>query len=80
MNQLSPAEMIAAVERWQTDPSRQALLCAREAGHRPLEAVDGGGAVVLCCPDCQAKQIIPRPVLDAFEAELTLIRSASRAS
>ena len=72
MDPMNPRHLLAAVERWQSNPARETLLC-REAGHRPLEAKDRGGSVVLCCLDCNYKTVIPDYVLDAREEELSSV-------
>ena len=70
MDPMNPTHLLAAIERWQSNPARETLLC-REAAHRPLEGRDRDGSVVLCCPDCNYKTVIPDYVLEARDEELS---------
>ena len=46
-------EIIAAVERWQTDPRLCPLTC-RASGdvHGPLQPIEKDGHIMLVCPNC----------------------------
>jgi len=58
-------EIIAAVERWQTDPRLYPLTCCSSSQvHAPLRAVEKGGQILLECPNCEYCQAsIPDVVL-----------------
>jgi hypothetical protein len=58
-------EIIAAVERWQTDPRVHPLTCCNSSqAHGPLKAIEKGGQIVLECPRCEYCQAsIPDAVL-----------------
>jgi hypothetical protein len=59
-------EIIAAIERWQTDPRLHPLTCcASDEIHTPLKPVEKGGDIILVCPDCGHRQFqIPAAVFE----------------
>jgi hypothetical protein len=58
-------EIIAAVERWQTDARLYPLTCCTSTTHAPLEPIEKGGQIVLACPNCDYCQAaIPDMVLE----------------
>ena len=61
---MSNAEIIAAVNRWQTVGYLQPLTCEQDSTHRPLVPLEHDGQVQLLCPDCSYRQTsIPDVVL-----------------
>ena len=62
---MSNAEIIAAVNRWQSDPSLLPLTCCVGSKHRNLIPVEAEGRVNLACPDCDFRQDVPEVVLKA---------------
>ncbi len=51
---MTNAEIIAAVERWQTDPRLHPVTCGQYSQkHAPLKPVEKGGEVILECPNCE---------------------------
>ena len=59
-------EIIAAVERWQTDPRLYPLTCcASDQIHTPLKAIERAGHIILVCPDCGHRvHQVPEAVLE----------------
>ena len=59
-------EIIAAIERWQTDPRLYPLTCCTSAvTHTPLQPIEKAGQIILVCPDCgHRKHDIPEDVLE----------------
>jgi hypothetical protein len=59
-------EIIAAIERWQTDPRVYPLTCctSREV-HTPLKPIERAGQIILVCPDCGHRELqIPEAILE----------------
>ncbi len=63
---MTNSEIIAAVERWQTDSRLHPLTCRTCSQlHEPLKPVEKAGQVILECPCCaQCELNIPEVVLD----------------
>jgi hypothetical protein len=59
-------EIIAAVERWQTDSRLYPLTCRIDGQvHAPLQPIERGGQIILVCPDCGHREAqIPDVVLE----------------
>ena len=59
-------EIIAAVERWQTDPRLYPMICRTSAMiHAPLQPIERAGQIQLVCPDCgHCENQIPNVVLE----------------
>ena len=67
MDDRRPESAIAAVQEWQRNPRVHPLRCGLDTRHRPLEALDEAGQVILRCPDCDyVQRYIPASVLHAF--------------
>lgn len=60
---MSNAEIVAAVNRWQTDARLVPLTCCVGTKHRNLRPIEVNGRVMLACPDCDFRQDVPDVVL-----------------
>ena len=63
---MTNSEIIAAVERWQTDTRLLPLTCCKSYEiHAPLKPIEKDGHIVLACPVCEYRQdSIPDVVLE----------------
>jgi hypothetical protein len=60
------AQIIAAVEKWQSDPRLESLMCKVNSEHGKLDAREVDGKVILACPECGFRQTyIPWIVMHA---------------
>ena len=62
---MTNAEIVAAVNRWQTDARLVPLTCCVGVKHRSLTPVEVNGQVILACPECDFRQDVPEVVLKA---------------
>jgi len=77
---MSPERVVEAVRAWQRDMSPHRLTCAKDSGHRPLEAMVTDESVVLVCPDCGHRQRrIPELVLRAYERQRARVQEPEHA-
>ena len=62
---MTNSEILAAVERWQTDPRLHPLTCCTSnVIHAPLKPIEKAGQVILECPNCGHCEVqIPDVVL-----------------
>lgn len=72
-------EIIAAVERWQTDSRLHPLTCCNGSQcHAPLKPIEKAGQIMLECPDCEYCQAtIPDVVLE-WNGELSWLLGIAR--
>jgi hypothetical protein len=68
---MSNAEIIAAVNRWQTDLRLVPLTCCVGTKHRHLVPSEVEGQVILTCPDCDYRQDHIPDVVLRFAASQT---------
>ena len=50
------AQIVAAVDKWQADPTLQPLTCKTDSDHGKLEPREIDGKVILACPTCGYRQ------------------------
>jgi hypothetical protein len=50
---MTNAQLIAAVTRWQSQTGVAAFTCGAHVNHRPLQAAERDGQVIMTCPDCK---------------------------
>jgi hypothetical protein len=63
---MTDAEILFAINSWQTDPRVHPLTCGFNPRHQPLEGVVTDTGVELRCPECEYRQTnIPDAVLRA---------------
>ena len=72
-------QIIAAVERWQTDPRLYPLTCcASPEMHAPLRPIERDGQIILACPNCEYSQkSIPEVVLE-WNGDLSWLLGTTR--
>ncbi len=68
---MTNAEIIAAVNRWQTDARLHPLTCCVGDKHRHLTPVEVEGKVILACPDCEYRQDYVPEVVLRYAAQAT---------
>ena len=58
-------EIIAAIERWQSDSRLYPLTCCTSpVAHTPLQPVERAGQIILVCPDCGHRTRVPEDVFE----------------
>ncbi len=64
--QMTTAQIIAAVDKWQADPKLVPLTCKTDSTHGKLDAREVDGKAVLACSTCGYRQTyIPWIVMNA---------------
>ncbi len=65
---MTNAEIIAAVNRWQTAPVHP-LTCGTDSNHRVLVPLEQAGTVILACPECDYRQAIAPTLLGVISRQ-----------
>ena len=75
---MTNSEIIAAVERWQTDPRLHPLTCRNSKAHAPLKPIEKAGQIILECPNCESCEVSIPDVVLQWNGDLSWLLGIAR--